>query len=39
MIHFDTNFLIQATIIGSPSHTQFKAWATAQEDFNVSTVA
>src|SRR6266704_2933701 len=39
MIHFDTNFLIQATVAGSAAHAQFAAWATAQEAFNVSSIA
>jgi predicted nucleic acid-binding protein len=39
MIHFDTNFLIQATVIGSPAHYQFRQWSVAGEDFNVSSVA
>lgn len=39
MIHFDTNFLIQTTVAGSPAHAQFTAWASAQEAFNVSTIA
>src|SRR2546423_14062449 len=39
MIHFDTNFLIQITVAGSPAHAQFTAWASAQESFNVSSIA
>ena len=39
MIHFDTNFLIQITLAGSPAHQQFRAWATAQENFGVSSIA
>ena len=39
MIHFDTNFLIQATVAGSQPHIQFTAWASAQENFNVSSIA
>src|SRR4051812_26256875 len=39
MIHFDTNSLIQATVAGSAAHVQFAAWATAQEAFNVSSIA
>jgi hypothetical protein len=34
MIHLDTNFLIQTTVAGSPAHTQFAVWASAQEAFN-----
>lgn len=39
MIHFDTNFLIQTTVAGSPAHAQFTGWASTQEAFNVSTIA
>lgn len=39
MIHFDTNFLIQITVAGSPAHIKFQTWARAQEEFNVSSVA
>lgn len=39
MIHLDTNFLIQITVAGSPAHTQFTAWASAQETFNVGSIA
>ena len=39
MIHFDTNFLIQATVTGSPAHEQFRQWSTAGENCNVSTIA
>jgi len=39
MIHFDTNFLIQATIAGSPAHEQFRRWAAAGEGFGVSSIA
>ena len=39
MIHFDTNFLIQTTVSGSPAHQQFHEWASAQETFGVSSVA
>lgn len=39
MIHLDTNFLIQLSVAGSPAHVQFASWATAQESFNVSTIA
>lgn len=39
MIHLDTNFLIQISVVGSVAHTQFAAWATVQEVFNVSTIA
>ena len=39
MIHFDTNFLIQTTVSGSPAHEQFREWASAQEVFGVSSVA
>ena len=39
MIHLDTNFLIQISVAGSVAHTQFAAWASAQEVLNVSTIA
>ena len=39
MIHFDTNFLIQACMANSPAHLQFRAWSAAGEVFGVSTVA
>ena len=39
MIHFDTNFLIQATQAGSVAHTKFQQWAAANEAFGVSAVA
>lgn len=39
MIHFDTNFLIQTTVAGSPAHARFTAWTSAQEVFNVSSIA
>lgn len=39
MIHFDTNFLIQATVTGSPAHEQFRQWAAAGESFGISSIA
>jgi predicted nucleic acid-binding protein len=39
MIHLDTNFLIQISVIGSAAHGQFAGWAAAQESLNVSTIA
>jgi predicted nucleic acid-binding protein len=39
MIHLDTNFLIQISVVGSVAHTQFAAWATVQEVVNVSSIA
>ena len=39
MVHLDTNFLIQATVAGSPAHVQFAAGETAHEVFNVSSIA
>ncbi|HWY74814.1 MAG TPA: type II toxin-antitoxin system VapC family toxin [Verrucomicrobiae bacterium] len=39
MIHFDTNFLIQATVAGSPSHFQFRGWASTQEILAISSIA
>jgi predicted nucleic acid-binding protein len=38
MVHFDTNFLIQATVVESPAHRQFRAWAAAHETVNVSSI-
>jgi len=38
MIHFDTNFLIQAVVAGSTAHEKFRAWTQAQEDCNASNV-
>jgi predicted nucleic acid-binding protein len=39
MIHFDTNFLIEATVAGSSTHERFSVWAAAGETFGVSSVA
>lgn len=39
MIHFDTNYLIQATIADSPAHFQSRRWAAAGEIFGISTIA
>ena len=39
MIHFDTNFLIQATVAGSPAHEHFCRWVSAGENFGVSSIA
>ena len=39
MIHFDTNFLIQATLADSLAHQKFKIWCFEGEAFGVSTVA
>ena len=39
MIHLDTNFLIQISVVGSVAHTQFASWASGQEVVNVSTIA
>jgi predicted nucleic acid-binding protein len=39
MIHLDTNFLIQATVAGSPAHAGFRKWTGAGEAFGVSAVA
>ena len=38
MIHFDTNFLIQTIVAGSPANDRFRVWATAPEKFNVSSI-
>src|SRR5438477_9598448 len=39
MVHFDTNFLIQASVRGSDADVRFRAWADARESFGISTVA
>ena|SRR5205809_855325 len=39
MVHFDTNFLIQATVPGSPADLQFRALAAASETFGISAIA
>jgi predicted nucleic acid-binding protein len=39
MIHFDTNFLIQTVVAGSPAHEKFRAWTQAQEGCNASSIA
>ena len=39
MIHFDTNFLIQTVVAGSPAHEKFRAWTQAREDCNASSIA
>ena len=38
-IHFDTNFLIQATLAGSPAHEQFRRLVEAGESFGISSIA
>jgi predicted nucleic acid-binding protein len=39
MIHFDTSFLIQTVVAGSPAHEKFQGWTLAQEDCNASSIA
>lgn len=39
MIHFDTNFLIEATVAASSAHERFLVWAAAGETFGMSSVA
>ena len=39
MIHFDTNFLIAATVPASPAHSQLRVWASNGESFGVSSIA
>jgi predicted nucleic acid-binding protein len=39
MIHFDTNFLIQATAASSPAHGRVRQWAAAGEALGVSAAA
>ncbi|HEX3856593.1 MAG TPA: type II toxin-antitoxin system VapC family toxin [Verrucomicrobiae bacterium] len=38
MIHFDTNFLVQATKSGSPAHNTSKRWSSGGEIFNISSI-
>jgi predicted nucleic acid-binding protein len=38
MIHFDTNFLIQALVAGSPAYQQFQTWAGGQEVLGISSI-
>lgn len=38
MIHFDTNFLIQALVAGSPVHQQFQTWVDGQECLGLSSI-
>ena len=39
MIHFDTNFLIQALVAGSAAHEKFRGWTQAPETCNASSIA
>ena len=39
MIQFDTNFLIQAVLVGSAAHQKFQGWAQTQEICNISSIA
>jgi predicted nucleic acid-binding protein len=39
MIHFDTNFLIQATLAGSSASQQFQTWVSHQEICGVNSIA
>jgi predicted nucleic acid-binding protein len=39
VIHFDTSFLIAATLAGSPAHTRVQAWSAAGESFGISVIA
>src|ERR1039458_7780849 len=39
MVHLDTNYLIQATVAGSPAHAGFRMWSAAGESLGVSAVA
>ena len=38
MIHFDTNFIVQLAITASPANAKFRAWVSAGEICNISTV-
>jgi predicted nucleic acid-binding protein len=39
MVHFDTNYLIQATVAGSQAHADFRRWSVAGESLGVSAIA
>ncbi len=39
MTHFDTNFLIQTVVAGSPAHEKFQTWFHARESCNASSIA
>ena len=39
MIHLDTNFLVNATVAGSPADANFRTWSVQNEEFAISTVA
>jgi predicted nucleic acid-binding protein len=39
MIQFDTNFLIQSTVSGSPAHGRFRVWVLANEVIAISSIA
>jgi predicted nucleic acid-binding protein len=39
VIHFDTGFLIAATVAGSPAHARVHAWSATGEFFGVSAIA
>ena len=39
MIHFDTNFLIQIVVAGSPAHEKFRSWIQVRENCNTSSIA
>ncbi len=38
MIHFDTNFLIQALVAGSAAHEKFRGWTQSPEACNASSI-
>src|SRR5258707_3290588 len=39
MIHFDTNFLVDATVVGSTAHVKVRAWSAGGESLGVSSIA
>jgi predicted nucleic acid-binding protein len=39
VIHFDTNFLIQAYVPGTPASGKFQSWGMAGETLSISTIA
>jgi predicted nucleic acid-binding protein len=39
VIHFDTNFLIDAVKVGTPSHLRLRQWIQSSEPLGISAVA
>jgi len=38
VIHFDTSFLIAATLAGSPAHARVQTWSAKGESFGISVI-